>query len=154
MKKNRKDKFLEFLVKVPIVSSACEAAGLSRMTVYRWHNEDLAFAKAMDAALTFGVKSINDLAESKVVKMIQGGDFKATKYWLDNHKKNYARPRPKDFWTMFKSDRKIGGFEIHVIKSKEDLKRYDELKELEKKYGKRSRGENGDVIDDDLGSDA
>jgi hypothetical protein len=99
MKKYRKEKsFLEQLKTIPNISLACEKVGLSRNTVYRWCNEDSEFKKRVDEALESGVESVNDLAESKLVTNINNGNMRAIQYWLDNNKKTYIRPRPKNFW--------------------------------------------------------
>lgn len=99
MKRYRKEKpFLEQLERIPNVSLACEQVGVARNTVYRWRNEDDEFAARMDAALASGIDSINDLAESKLVSHINGGSMRAIQYWLDNHRKEYIKPRDKNFW--------------------------------------------------------
>jgi hypothetical protein len=99
MKRNRKEEpFFEQLKAIPNISIACEKVGLSRNTIYRWCHEDPEFKKRLDDALRTGVDSINDLAESKLINHINQGNLQAIRYWLDNNKKNYARPRPKDFW--------------------------------------------------------
>ena len=100
-KKYKEDKFLEQLERVPNVSLACEKVGLSRNTVYRWCIEDTDFKARMDTALESGVQSISDLAESKLISHINGGNLRAIQYWLDNNKKNYIRPRDKNMWHPF-----------------------------------------------------
>lgn len=98
MKKYRKEKiFLEELDKLPNISVACQKVGISRNTVYQWRHKDKAFKKRMDDSLDIGIESINDLAESTVIKKIQDGDMSAAKYWLDNHKRNYVKPRIKNY---------------------------------------------------------
>ncbi|MCA9359474.1 hypothetical protein KC850_00355 [Candidatus Kaiserbacteria bacterium] len=94
-KKYRENKFLEQLERVPNVSLACEKVGLARNTIYRWRGEDSAFAARMDTALMAGTESVNDLAESKLISHINNGSMRAIQYWLDNHKKEYIKPRPK-----------------------------------------------------------
>lgn len=99
MKRNRKEaQFFEQLQTIPNISLACEKVGLSRNTIYRWCKEDPTFKGRLDEVLRTGVESINDLAESKLINHINQGNLNAIRYWLDNNKKNYARPRPKDFW--------------------------------------------------------
>lgn len=97
-KKWRENQFLEQLERVPNVSLACEKVGLSRNTIYRWRSEDPDFTARMDIALAAGTDSINDLAESKLVSHINNGNMRAIRYWLDNNKKNYLKPRDKDMW--------------------------------------------------------
>lgn len=101
MKKYRKEKpFLEELRKIPNISLACEKVGIARNTVYRWRNEDSDFDARVEDALVSGVESVNDLAESKLVTNINNGNMRAIQYWLDNNKKTYIRPRPKNFWDV------------------------------------------------------
>lgn len=92
--------FLEQLEKVPNISLACEKLGVSRNTVYRWCTEDPEFKKRIDEALVNGIESVNDLAESKLIANINGGSMRAIQHWLDNNKKSYIRPRPKNFWDI------------------------------------------------------
>ena len=135
MKKHRKaKKFLEELIKLPIVSVACERIGLSRNTIYQWRNSDQEFKKLMDKALELGVESVNDLAESKQLQHIQQGEPWAIKYWLDNHKATYIRPRIKRLWEDVATSR-AGGFEVHIIKDREQLERHRRLQAYEEKYG-------------------
>jgi hypothetical protein len=96
MKKHYKEnKLIEQLERVPNVSLACEKVGIARNTVYRWCKEDPNFKARMDKALSAGTNSVNDLAESKLISHINYGNMRAIKYWLDNNKKNYVKPRPK-----------------------------------------------------------
>ena len=93
-KKDKKVKaFLEQLNTVPNISVACEKVGLARNTIYRWCKEDKEFQENVNLALSCGVDSITDLAESNLVIHIKNGSMRAIQYWLDNHKKEYIRPR-------------------------------------------------------------
>jgi hypothetical protein len=142
MKKRRYERqFLEALGRMPIISSACKEVGISRNTVYRWKDEDPEFAVKLDKAIKMGIKSVNDVCEWGIVKKAQEGDFKAIKYWLDNNKKNYARPRPINFWNTAPPEQKIGGFRIHIVESKEDAEKYNKIIEFEKKYGDKAERE-------------
>jgi hypothetical protein len=135
MKKHRKArKFLEELCKVPIVSVACDKLGLSRNTVYRWRNEDADFRKEMDKAMQLGDETGNDLAHSKLLLAVQRGEPWAIRYWLDNHHKNYIRPRSKSVLSELIGDkRKVEGFEVIIHHGKNaptssrDLKKNDDL---------------------------
>ena len=94
-KKYKSKQFLELLQSTPNVSAVCQDIGLSRNTVYRWCSEDPDFKTAMNKALKLGVDSINDLAENRLVTHVENGNLRAIQYWLDNHKKEYIKPRPK-----------------------------------------------------------
>lgn len=119
MKKHRKSKqFLEELCKVPIISVACQQVGLSRNTIYRWRNEDPEFKEQMDKAKQLGEESINDLAHSKLILNIQNGEPWATKYWLDNHHKNYIRPRSKSMLSELFGSTAPKGFEVIIRQGK------------------------------------
>jgi hypothetical protein len=73
-------------------------------------------------ALKSGVHSINDLAESKLISHINNGSFRAIQYWLDNHKKEYIKPRDKNMWQPFVPVTKIEivGLEDYRVKSVEE----------------------------------
>lgn len=121
MKRYKREKaFLEHIKTVPNISLACEKVGLSRNTVYRWCKEDLAFKTRLDEAIDTGTESVNDLAESKLIGHINSGSLRAIEYWLDNNKKNYARPRPKDFWDTIRENNQIAEVRIMVVDPKKD----------------------------------
>lgn len=123
MKRYRKEgAFLEQLRTVPNVSLACEKVGLSRNTVYRWCKEDLDFKERLDLAISTGTDSINDLAESKLIGHINSGNLRAIQYWLDNNKRNYARPRPKDFWETIREDNRVASINITMAEDNPELK--------------------------------
>ncbi len=129
MKRYRKEKpFLEQLKNIPNISLACEKIGLSRNSIYRWCQEDPEFKKLMDEALVNGVKSVNDLAYSKLTKLINDGSLPAIKFWLENNDKTYMRPRPKDFWEMIRDDKRIGEVKITIVNMEgEELKEEESL---------------------------
>lgn len=66
-----KKKLLEALANTSgIVSSACKQAGVSRMTYYRWYNEDTEFKEKAD-----DIKELQkDFAESLILKKMKEGD--------------------------------------------------------------------------------
>ena len=66
-----KERMLEELNKTSgIVSSACKAAGISRMTFYRWYNEDQDFKEKVD-----DVKELQkDFCEALILKKMKDGD--------------------------------------------------------------------------------
>jgi hypothetical protein len=95
-KKHKKENdFLDEIRHVPNISSACQKVGISRNTIYRWCSEDPSFKYRLDQAMSIGIDSVSDLAESKLIGLINISDFRAIAYWLDNNKKVYIKPRPK-----------------------------------------------------------
>lgn len=123
MKRYKKEgAFLEQLRTIPNISLACEKVGLSRNTVYRWCKEDSEFKDRLDVAISTGTDSINDLAESKLISHINSGDMRAIQYWLDNNKRNYARPRPRDFWETVREDNRVASISITMAEDDPELK--------------------------------
>lgn len=116
----KKRLILEEMENNPNVSVACKKVGISRNTVYRWCKEDLQFKESLDEASALGTDSINDLAESKIISAIASGNLKASQYWLDNHKKEYMRPRPKDFWKGKNSTPPVAVIEIVSAGSRDE----------------------------------
>lgn len=92
MKKSDQTKklVLEQLRKTPIVQVVCEKLEISRMTYYRWKQEDKEFAKATEEAIIDGMHLVNDLAESQLVGAIKDKNFAAIAYWLRHHHPSYA----------------------------------------------------------------
>jgi len=86
----RKDLIIENLKKVPIIQFACERAGVSRATFYRWRKEDQKFAEIVDEALFSGASLINDMAESKLIAAIKEGNMTGIIYWLKHRHPAYT----------------------------------------------------------------
>ncbi|PIR73520.1 MAG: hypothetical protein COU40_02155 [Candidatus Moranbacteria bacterium CG10_big_fil_rev_8_21_14_0_10_35_21] len=81
---------LEQLAKLPIVQVACQKAGISRATYYRWRNEDKKFVSDADEAIADGVLMVNDLSESQLITAIKNNNFSAVRFWLQNRHKAYT----------------------------------------------------------------
>lgn len=80
---------LEHLRKMPIVQIACEKAGVSRATYYRWRKEDTEFLTSADEALQDGVALVSDMAESQLLSQIRDNNLGAVMYWLKHRNPNY-----------------------------------------------------------------
>ena len=91
--KRKKERLLESLRKIPVVEAACRNAEVARANYYRWLNEDQNFAGCAEQALREVVDLVSDKAESNIISKINVGDIATSKYWLDNHKKEYKKPR-------------------------------------------------------------
>jgi len=81
---------IEQLRKTPVIQIACEKAGVSRMTFYRWKNDDQEFATAADESLADGKSLVNDLAESQLLSALKSGDPWSIQYWLRHHHSEYS----------------------------------------------------------------
>jgi hypothetical protein len=92
MKKTDQTKrlLLEQLSKTPIVEAACQKIGISRMTFYRWKNEDKEFAKQVEKSIFEGQHLVNDLAESQLIGAVKDRNLAAITYWLRHHHPDYA----------------------------------------------------------------
>lgn len=85
-----KSQLLEILKKTPIVQIACEKAGVSRATYYRWRKEDSEFSLSSDQALQDGSLLVNDMAESQMMSAIKDKNMTAIIFWLKHHHPAYA----------------------------------------------------------------
>lgn len=134
MKRHKRNRFLKELKNVPIVSSVCEKLGISRNTIYRWKQDDPVFARQMQQALNTGCDSINDLAESKIINLIQQNDFRAMRFWLMSNQKKYVRPMLQDFWSPLVRDNGIPDkVQFTLVTAREELERMKQLEESIKK---------------------
>jgi hypothetical protein len=83
----KKLKLLKQLEDNPLVSLACNRAGISRATYYRWRDEDPVFRGEVLKAIAKGTDKLNDFAESKLIENIKAGNQQAIAYWLRfNHR--------------------------------------------------------------------
>ena len=99
---------------------------MSRQTFYRWKFEDDEFRKKVEEIISVGIESINDLAESTLIKNIKAGDIGCTKYWLSNNKYNYIRPRDKEFFQKTnvvvpdtpkrRSENNVEGIRVQIVR--------------------------------------
>lgn len=75
----KKEKFLQaYKNSLGIVSAACEVAGVSRKTYYRWIESDEEFAAKVEDMADFQC----DFVESKLLKKIEEGDTTAIIFYL------------------------------------------------------------------------
>lgn len=88
-----KDKVIELLNTTPIVQVACQKAGISRATYYRWRDKDSKFKEKSDLAVNNGIELINDVAESQLVTLIKEKHPTSIYYWLNNHHPVYSERR-------------------------------------------------------------
>lgn len=88
--KDQKERLIEQLKKTPIVQIACEKAGISRATYYRWRKDDQEFTKVTDEALNEGSLLVNDIAESQLLSLIKEKNLTAIIFWLKHRHNTYS----------------------------------------------------------------
>lgn len=89
-KEKKKKEITIQLRKTPIVQYACDRTGTGRSTYYKWRADDLIFARAADRAIEAGCFLINDLAESKLIGLIQDSSITAIIFWLKHNHPKYT----------------------------------------------------------------
>ncbi|OGF67142.1 hypothetical protein A3I27_03895 [Candidatus Giovannonibacteria bacterium RIFCSPLOWO2_02_FULL_43_11b] len=86
----QKKALVDQLRRTPIVQLACERTSVGRSTYYKWRAHDKVFARAAEKALEAGRFFVNDLAESKIIRMIQDDNLTAIIFWLKHNHPKYA----------------------------------------------------------------
>lgn len=94
--KIQREIFLTELRKNSVIAVACQKAGISRSTAYRWMNEDSEFTNIVEEAISEGRAIINDMAESVLMKKIREENLAAAKFWLAHNNERY-RPRRNSY---------------------------------------------------------
>ena len=129
MKKDKVEIFLEELSKTPVVYVVCQKVGLSRQTIYRWCAEDRDFKRRFDECIGRGRDSINDLAESKLISLINEGKLRAIEFWLRNNKLNYGQPKSFYYDDAIKSELDRNRNILRELADKSKLKEISGLEE-------------------------
>ena len=94
-----------------IVSSACKAANVSRMTYYRWYNEDPDFREKAD-----DIKELQkDFAESLILKKMKEGDTTMIIFYAKTQMKDRGYIERKEI-TGKDGEDLIKGKEIDITK--------------------------------------
>ena len=98
-----------------IVSSACKAANVSRMTYYRWYNEDPDFREKAD-----DIKELQkDFAESLILKKMKEGDTTMIIFYAKTQMKDRGYTERKEI-TGKDGEDLIKGKEIDIDKLSDD----------------------------------
>lgn len=84
-----KEMILDHLQKMPIIQLVCEKAGIARATFYRWIDQSPNFKKDVEQASQEGHRRISDLAESKLIKLINNDNLGAIIFYLRSQNKKY-----------------------------------------------------------------
>lgn len=148
MKNNRSIKrFIDNLKQVPNVSMACRNSNISRNTIYRWQRDKEGFNEKFDEAIYQGVESVNDMAESKLFTLIQAGSMRAIKYWLDNNKKSYLKPRPDSVYDRLDNRKRVTGFDVTIRHAKYEPTSSRDVPKPEKNIKKKKTDPTSDIED-------
>lgn len=92
-KKRKKEKILLHLRETSgIISYACEKAGISRVTFYKWYKEDAAFAIKADDIQELQI----DFAEASLLKKIKNEDTTAIIFYLKTKGKDRGYSERKE----------------------------------------------------------
>lgn len=145
------------LRKTPIVQIACERVGVGRSTYYKWRKSDKLFARVADKALQAGQFFINDLAESKLLSLVQNGNLTAIIFWLKHNHPKYAvttrfiheyemvsdNPSAEETAVWAAEMARIRARKMRPIETEQDLKQRieEEIEEAERKVPERKRRE-------------
>ena len=98
-----------------IVSSACKAANVSRMTYYRWYNDDPDFREKAD-----DIKELQkDFAESLILKKMKEGDTTMIIFYAKTQMKDRGYTERKEI-TGKDGEDLIKGKEIDIDKLSND----------------------------------
>lgn len=132
MKSNDTKKlFLANLKKIPIIQVACEKAGVSRATVYRWREKDKKFRKILDEALSEGEALINDMGESQLISLMKEKNFSAIRFWL-NHRHDKFKERV-EITTKSEEQEKLSPEQQKIVKEALKLASFGKKKLNDKK---------------------
>lgn len=132
MKSNDTKKlFLENLKKIPIIQVACEKAGVSRATVYRWRDKDKKFRKTLNEALSEGESLINDMGESQLISLMKEKNFSAIRFWL-NHRHDKFKERV-EITTKSEEQEKLSPEQQRIVKEALKLASFGKKKLSDKK---------------------
>ena len=101
----QKKRFIETLEAQSTVLHAAKAAGISRLTAYRWRKEDLDFADQWDEALENAV----DVVENSLYQKAVSGDTICMIFYLKAHRPIYP------FVSLTMSSRAFGKLSITEI---------------------------------------
>lgn len=122
--KIQREIFLTELRKNSVIAVACQKAGISRSTAYRWMNEDSEFTNIVEEAISEGRAIINDMAESVLMKKIREENLAAAKFWLTHNNERYRPWRNSysginDYREVQSMKEKLKSFFEEVFKKRE-----------------------------------
>lgn len=138
MKKNKtKELLAEQLKKMPIIQIACERAGISRATFYRWKKENKEFANASDEAIIEGETLVTDMGESQLISLIRDKNFPAIQLWLKTHHPKYSN-KVEITGSLNVKEEPLSAEQQELVKKALGLVGLLENKQIEKNYGQNT----------------
>ncbi len=80
-----KERALELLKEVPLVTYACQKLNIPKSTFYKWKEIDSKFKEDSDLAINLGRSTVNDIAVSQLMKKINEGETLSIIFWLKHN---------------------------------------------------------------------
>lgn len=94
--KRDQEAVLKQLRKIPIISVACDRAGIGRTTFYNWCRESEVFERAVDAAMAEGDQLMNDMSESQLLSLEKDKHWPSIKYHLDRRHPKFLSEKRRE----------------------------------------------------------
>ena len=91
-----KEHVLTELRKMPVISVACERAGIGRTTFHRWVKEDEAFERSVDEAMHQGDELMNDMGKTQLLSLIKDKKWEAVRYFLEKHHPEFLSEKARE----------------------------------------------------------
>ena len=85
-----KQRLIEALKEMPVITVACKRAGIDNSTYYRWRQEDKEFMRESRDAFDRGIEFVNDMSETQVIALIKEKKMPAIALWLKHHHARYG----------------------------------------------------------------
>lgn len=157
-----KERILELLKEVPLVTYACQKLNIPKSTFYKWKEIDLKFKEDAEGAINLGRSTVNDMAISQLMKKINEGETVAIIFWLkhnshmfnqkitleiENKNEGYTR---EELDVLVKSLKTVG-YEYIVNENNKLTEKFKEL--LKKESGKYNIDSNEYLNQDDKEND-
>ena len=145
--KQLKEKVLELLKEVPLVTYACQKLNIPKSTFYKWKEIDPKFKEKADSAINLGRSTVNDMAISQLMKKINEGETVAIIFWLKHNSPMFDKKitleienkndgYTKDELGVIVKSLKTIGYEYVVNENKKLTEKFKELlKKNSEEYG-------------------
>ena len=91
--RNEKNRLIEELKELPVISIVCKRTGIGKSNYYRWMGKDMDFNEKVYHAIKVGRENINDIAEGHLIAAMRRGEKWAIQYILENNSIRYYKPK-------------------------------------------------------------